>query len=238
LQRYVDAVGGKAALDIRSRTAAARESNTFGRVTEHYVYKFKWKAPDKVTATSTPYFMNVLPLSYPNGIFIFDGDNWSNSDRRRSRNEEREPLWQRALKHKYPYNEDPHFLMLRVIADPLMLTRASDLYSGLEVDAGPTEDHGLCVVQASGIDQWRYKRHDLLYFDAVSGLLRTWRIQAGVPPQKTYIHFQFNDYRTVGAVKFPFRVYFSFYDATFRFTEVEHNKPLADSEFVEKPAKP
>src|ERR1700678_3551603 len=46
LQRYVDAVGGKAVYDIQSRVMTARESEG-DRTTEHYVYKFKWKAPNK-----------------------------------------------------------------------------------------------------------------------------------------------------------------------------------------------
>jgi hypothetical protein len=47
LQRYVDAVGGKAVYDIQSRVMTARESEG-DRATEHYVYKFKWKAPTKL----------------------------------------------------------------------------------------------------------------------------------------------------------------------------------------------
>jgi hypothetical protein len=53
LQRYVDAVGGKAVDNIQSRTITARESIRSGRATEHYVYKFKWKAPNKVVAEGT-----------------------------------------------------------------------------------------------------------------------------------------------------------------------------------------
>jgi hypothetical protein len=241
LQRYVDAIGGDAVHHIQSRTMTTRESNNFRGRTEHYVYKFKWKAPDKVSAGSTPYLFNSLPISYPNGTFIFDGQDWSNFDRRRSRNEERDPPGQRELKHKYLYNEDPEFLEFRVLSDPLIIARAQDLYARLEV--GPnstetTETSGLCILRAHGIDQWRYQREDLLYFDASSGFLKTWKIQAGLPPHKTYVQFQFNDYRPVGAIKFPFYIYFDFYDATFRYTEVVQDKPLADSEFLEKPARP
>jgi hypothetical protein len=76
LQRYVDAVGGKAVYGIQTRAITARESN-LGFGTEHYIYKFKWKAPNKVAVGSTPYFFGVLPVSYPNGTFIFDGEGWS-----------------------------------------------------------------------------------------------------------------------------------------------------------------
>ena len=45
LERYVDAVGGKAALDLQSLNLTAKESECcgFGNETEYYTYKFKWK---------------------------------------------------------------------------------------------------------------------------------------------------------------------------------------------------
>ncbi len=46
LQRYVDAVGGKAVYDIQSRVMTARESEV-GRVTERYVYKFKMEGAEQ-----------------------------------------------------------------------------------------------------------------------------------------------------------------------------------------------
>ena len=237
LQRYVDAIGGKAVYDIRSRTMTARESEGNGG-TEHWVYKFKWKAPNKVAASSNPYLLNIIPVSYPNGTFVFGGEAWSNDDGRASRNEDRDPAWQRRLRHKYPYNESPHFLMLRVLADPLMLTRANELYGSFEVDRSAGEHPGVCVLRANGLDERRYRRQDIISFDAVTGLLRKWKIQAGLPLHKIYVQFQFGDYRQASTVKFPFFVYFDFYKDTFRYTRVLNNKALPDSDFVAKPAKP
>ncbi len=128
--------------------------------------------------------------------------------------------------------------MFRVVADPLMMTRASELYSSFETDSSVTDHLGLCVLRANGIDEWRYKRQDILTFDAATGLLRTWKIQAGIPPHKIYVQFQFEDYRPVGAVRFPFTVSFDFYKAKFRYTQVVNNKALPDSDFVSRPAKP
>ena len=240
LARYVDAIGGKAVFDIQSQRIKARESNpgTYGGGTEHYVYQFKWKAPNRVVAERKPYVLNVLPASYPNSVFIFDGTAWSNFERRMSRNEDRDPEWQRVLRHKFPYNESPHFLMLRVVADPLMIARASELYTSFQADRNYGVHPGLCVLRANGQDEWRGQREDVLYFDATTGFLRTWRIQAGPLPHKTYVNFEFADYRQVGAIRFPFQVYFDYYKAAFRYTEVVHNKPLPDSDFVAKPAKP
>ncbi len=118
-----------------------------------------------------------------------------------------------------------------------MLTRASQLYSGFDVSTELSRPGDLCVLLANGVDAWRNPRQDVLSFDAVSGLLKTWKIQAGTPLHKSYVQFQFRDYRALGAIKFPFEIYFDLYDATFRYTSVVQNKPLADSEFREKPAR-
>jgi len=234
LQRYIDAVGGKAVFDVQSRMMTAAESNSFRGATEHYTYKLKWKAPNKITAGSTPYLFNTIPVSYPNGTFIFDGEGWSNFDRRKSRNEESEPQSVRELRHKYPYNEDPFFMELRVVADPLMMTRANELYTSLELDTESNAQQGLCVLRGNGIGKFGFARHDLLFFDAKTGFLKTW--QVGI--QHKWYAFKFDDYRKVDAVMFPYYVYFDFYDATFRYTSVVQNKGVDDAAFVEKPASP
>ncbi|MGA3227543.1 MAG: hypothetical protein ABSC65_27510 [Acidobacteriaceae bacterium] len=239
LERYVEAVGAKAATAIQTRTATAHESTKgFGTEPDRYVYKIKWKAPNKVAVGNNPYIFNIFAVSYPNGAFIFDGKSWSNFDRRRSRNDERDPQWKRDLRAKYVYNEDPFFLELRVIADPLILIRADELYSSFEADTDSAEAPGLCVLRANQIRLPRNGRQDLLYFDAVSGLLRTWKVHTGFPPQNTLVQFQFDDYRQVGGIKFPFYVHLDFNDTTFQYTSVVHNQPLADAEFQEKPARP
>jgi hypothetical protein len=233
-QRYVDAVGGKAVFDIQSRVMTAKESKTFRGATENYTYSLKWKAPNKMTAGSVPYLFNTIPVSYPNGTFIFDGEGWSDFDRRKSRNEEREAQSVRELRHKYLYNEDPYFMELRVVADPLMMTRANELYASLELDTDSNGQQGLCVLRGNGIGKFGFTRHDLLFFDAKTGFLKTW--QVGI--QHKWYAFEFNDYRKVNSVMFPFHVYFDFYDATFRYTSVIQNKPLDDSAFLERPARP
>jgi hypothetical protein len=112
------------------------------------------------------------------------------------------------------------------------------LYSSFEADTKSTEAPGLCILRANQVRLWRNQRQDILYFDAVSGLLKTWKIQTGFPPQNTLVQFQFDDYRQVGAIKFPFHVYFDFNETTFRYTSVVQDEPLVDSEFLEKPKRP
>lgn len=237
LQHYVDAVGGKDVYGIESRSMTARESN-LGFGIEHYVYKFKWKAPNKVTAGSAPYVVGIIPLYYPNGTFKFDGEGWSDFLGRRPRYDDGTPQRQRELTARYPYNESPYFLELRVAADPLMATRAHDLYSGFEVDANLGGASGVCVLRASQFRLSRNKRQDTLSFDAASGLLKTWEIHTGFPPIETPVEFQFDDYRRVGAIKFPFYVHFSLNDTAFRYTRVEQNHPFADAEFRGKRHQP
>jgi len=239
LQRYVDAVGGNAAIrEIQTRTMEAREteSYSFASSLANYTYKFKWKAANRVVVKWTHVESMPLlkiPVPFASATFIFDGEAWSNSDGRASRNERNTPLWLRKLRSDFPYNDYPHFMMYRIAADPLMIVRANELYSNFEADQDPTSYPGFCILHAIGTNELRQKRRDNLYFDAVSGLLKTWEIQAGM--QKNQVHFQFDDYRQVGAVMFPFYVYFDYYNSTFRYTKVVHNQPVSDSDFVSKP---
>jgi len=142
------------------------------------------------------------------------------------------------LTAKYPYNESTYLLELRVVGDPLMVTRANDLYAGFEADPGSSESSGLCILRANQYRLLRNKRQDTLYFDAVSGLLKTWEINAGFPPNNNLVVFQFDDYRPVGPIKFPFYVHLDFNDTTFRYTKVHQNESLADAEFAAKAARP
>ncbi|MGA7342149.1 MAG: hypothetical protein WBE72_10085 [Terracidiphilus sp.] len=253
LQRYVEAVGGKAALDLESRTITAKESECCGFTgeTEYYMYKFKWKAPNRVTASDVPYFINILPVWYPNGVWRFDGESWSDFLGRKPFSDGSQPQQskdgtaqqqreakQRALTARYLYNEEPEFLAFRVAADPLVLIRANELYSSFEVDSDSTETPGLCVLRANQVRLRRNQRQDILSFDAASGLLSTWIVQTGFPPQNTPVQFRFQDYRQVGATRFPFYVYLDFHEMTFRSTSVVQNKPLPDSVFVAKPERP
>jgi hypothetical protein len=252
LARYVDAVGGKAALDVQTLAISAKESECcgFGGETEYYTYKFKWKAPNKVTASGVPYLINVLPVWYPNGIWKFDGESWSDFLGRRRWNggnssqqnvdgslQQQRELKQRKLTARYLYNDEAQFLAFRVAADPLVLIRANELYSDFEVDSDSAAIPGVCVLRANQVRLRRNQRQDILSFDAVSGLLNSWIIQSGFPPQNFPIQFQYQDYRPVGAIKLPFHVYIDFHNMTFRYTSVVQNKPLPDSVFAAKPRK-
>lgn len=226
IARYVAAIGGEAALDqVRTLVIDANESepHTFNpQETAHNRYTFKWRYPNQVVAQQH-YFVG-------SSAFIFDGTGWTNFDGRVSHNEDNTPAWRRKLRVDYPYNDYPSFLMFRVVANPLLLATTKNLYRGFEAIPGPPET---CVLKASGTDEWGRERQDTLSFDAKSGFLQTWAIQAGI--EATHLHFQFDDYRQAGVVKIPFSIYFDFYKATFRLTKVVPNAALSDTEFVASP---
>jgi hypothetical protein len=242
LQRYVDAVGGAVALQhIQTRLAEANESQpaTYKPTSqEHFKYRFKWKAPNKIVFRHTDYWFGVPVRTFLGmATFEFDGHDWSDFDGTLTRNEDRAPPRLRKLKADYPMFDGPFHMMARIIADPLMIARTKELYSSFEVSHNLEADSGLCVLRTSGPDN---RVHDMLYFDAETGLLKTWEIQtSGQPPSRDFhFHFQFSDYRQAGEVKFPFYIYFDYYQAIFRFTKVVHNLSLADSDFAPKPKKP
>jgi hypothetical protein len=226
LQRYVDAIGGEAAVNqVRTLVieAHASEPHTFNpQSTAHYQYRFKWRYPNQV-AVKRRYLLQTATS-------IFDGTAWSNFDGKVSHNEDATPLWRRELMAGYPYNDYPSFLMYRVAANPILLATTQNLYSSYET-LPSTE--GMCVLQAIGKNEWGRERRDKLFFDAKSGLLKTWAIQMGVP-DAIYVHFEFDDYQQSGDVNVPWSIYFDFYKTALRLTKVVPYAVLSDAAFVAK----
>ncbi len=230
LDRYVVALGGEIALrQVQTIIVKARESepHTFNPAsTRHSWYTLKWKAPDKVRARPR-YLLSLAD-------WRFDGKAWSIDTGQQSHNNDNQPPWRVKLKSEYPYNDDPPFMMYRITANPIMLATAKDLYASLELGSTDLQSPGTCVLFANGTNEYGARRRDILQFDAQSGLLKLWEIQIGSPRQVSYVRFTFSDYRPVAPIKIPFRIYFDFYQATFRLTKVTLNAPIADEEFVPK----
>lgn len=245
LQNYVTALGGEAAIQgIQTSEIETEETRpaTFKPTSlDHNRWKFKWKAPNKVQVKqmSTPFGIPGMPR-LPSSTFMFDGLAWSDYRGRVSHNEDRVPTLRRSLRAKYPYNDYPQNMMNRVVADPLIVARSGDLYASFTADSDFTASPGYCILHARGPDEFGYQRLDTLYFDAESGLLKIWRIQVGsryqanFSEQSNFVKFQFDDYRQVDAVKIPFSIFYSFYQANFHFTKVQFNAPLNDAEFIPK----
>lgn len=224
LQRYIDALGGKAAVEkLASRKAEADESepSSFNpRATNTYKYEFKWKAPNKAVIKSA-HVTKLMPWNLGSWRFVFDGTAWSDSRGQRLPPQRNEQLWRKRLMFDYPYNAQ-----WRVVADPLMFARPKALYSSFDV-VNDSSQPAFCILRAQGWDN----RLDRLYFDALTGLLKKWELQMVQPRNSLYITFQFDDYRQAGEVKFPFYVYVDYYKAAFHYTKVAHNMPLSDSDF-------
>lgn len=226
LRRYVGAVGGDEAIrQLETRAADANETEPYSfkpQETSTYKYHFEWKTPNKVVSRSKHVVrMFLAPLPFAKTHFVFDGERWSDFQGKSS-----QPRNEAAFRKRLVF-PNPFHAMLAVGADPLMVARPDELYSGFTLANDFTLYPGQCILEAQGIDG----RVDLLYFDAATGFLRAWKLQIS-QPRHSYVVFRFDDYRQVGDVKFPFYFYCDFYKAEFRYTKVIHNRPLPDESFV------
>ncbi|HEX7286778.1 MAG TPA: hypothetical protein VF532_11395 [Candidatus Angelobacter sp.] len=241
LQRYVDAVGGEAAVEkIESRVAEAKaiihSPEPFPMVSDTQ-FSLQWKAPNKVAVTG-------LGAWFAGGkaTWRFDGKLWYSPNGANS-------LENRSHRGMY-YQIN---MMYRLAADPLMMARAHAFYGRFEAAESSPGRPGLCVLKARrpgtpahGIFAFESSSSckdclapltdgllpDEFYFDAQSGLLKKWRAHEGwVSPG--YVEFQFDDYRETGTVRIPFHVHveFGILKATFLYTTIRHNVPLEDSVF-------
>lgn len=227
LERYMDALGGEAAIaQVRSLLIEAEETepHTFNpQSTAHQHFRFEWEAPNRILVKRR-YLLSTATV-------IYDGAAWSLYNGHVSHNEDATPEWRRRLM-AMPYNDSPEFQEFRMVADPLLLTRARELYSELRVAPGTP---GQCVLEARGTSEWGRERRDYLVLDGTTGLLRAWQVQAGQPGQEKHFEFRFDDYRRAGPVLIPYSVYYEFYQASFRLTKVVMNPAFQDSDFVAKP---
>jgi hypothetical protein len=227
LHRYIDAVGGDVAvgqlksLAIEARAVAPHTFNP--EATAHYTYALKWQAPNRV-AVHWQYLLSP-------GTGLFDGAHWSNFDGRISHNDDATPRSHLEMRARYPYNDSPQWMMYRITANPILLATDKGLYTRFENLSGLP---ATCVLRAYGETEWKTERRDQLTFDATTGLLQSWKIQAGVPDQISYVEFRFDDYRQAGSVKIPFSMYFDFYKTTLTVTGVLLNPRLTEAQFAPK----
>lgn len=227
LQRYIAAVGGSGAVSqLKSLAIEARaeEPHTFNpQKTAHYKYWFKWQSPNRV-AVHWHYLLSP-------GTGLFDGTHWSNFDGRISHNDDATPKSNLEMRARYPYNDSPQWMMYRIAANPIQLGTDKDLYSSFETLLSSPET---CVLRAYGKTEWNTERRDQLTFDATTGLLNKWKIQAGLPDQISYLEFRFDDYRQAGPVRIPLLMYFDFYKTTITVTHVIPNLLLTEAQFEPK----
>jgi hypothetical protein len=227
MRRYVDALGGEAAIrQVKSLRIETKETepHTFSPESmRNSRYWFEWQAPNRIRV----HWQYMLSP----GTQIFDGTAWSQRNGHAGSNPVKTPEWQRKLR-QLPYNDYPELQEFRVMANPLLLTAANELYRELTVVPGAP---GTCVVRGVGTSEYGCERRDFMDFDEGSGLLRSWRIQAGPPGREKYFEFRFDDYRRAGPIVVPYVVYYDFYRASFLVMKVAINDPIPNSDFVPKP---
>ena len=213
LQRYVDALGGRAALEgINTRIAEAEalEPSFKPGHSDKRKYVFEWKAPDKVVFKNHTAFLNT-------STFKFDGN----------------LLWSKmrgnpVLVGGNGDGNDPFAWMIRVMADPLMFANPQNLYLELKRPRYDfTAEHHFCVLHA--VPKSDPKREHILYFDALTALLRVLEIRY----RSGSYFISFDDYRDVSGVNFPFYVYCDIpLGIAVHFQKVVHNQPIRDAEFI------
>jgi len=204
LDRYVDALGGRAALDkVTTRTIKGALVGESGRT---YTLEIVEKAPNLGLATATS----------PDGNTLRDGFDGTTA-------------WNAAGSHVFP----SHGLEGARIARDFALFPVADakkLYprrfvTGKESIGG--ED--AYIVRAGGHGDVS----ETLYFSASSGLLLRRLVFTQTALGRYNEQTDFSDYREVDGVKIPFTVARMEVNTrhTGRFSEVKHNAPVEDSVF-------
>ena len=127
-QRYLDALGGAAAIaHAQSLLIEAKETepHTFHpQSMAHQRFRFEWESQNRILV-KRQYLLSTATV-------IYDGVAWSLYNGRVSHNEDATPELRRKLM-ALPYNDSPEFQEFRMVADPMLLTRARELYRALEV---------------------------------------------------------------------------------------------------------
>ena len=212
LQRYVDALGGSAALEgINTRIAEgeALEPSFKPGHPDKRKYVFEWKAPDKIIFKNRTAIFNTF-------TFKFDGESLWTTMRGKP-----------VLAGGKGEGNSPFTWMIRVMADPLMFANPRNLYLELKRPRYDfTTEHHFCILHA--VPKANPKGQHILYFDASTGWLRVLEIQY----RSGSLFIYFDDYRNVDGVKFPFYVYCDNPGIAIHFQKIVHNPPIGDADFV------
>lgn len=212
IDRYTRAIGGAAAIEKLKTQVSLGALTTTNRMTPPMTFSLEIyrQAPDKFLSVTTD--PRVTSYKGFNGVTGWEKDN------RGQHEAEGEDL-----------NE------LRRDADYFKYLKLRESYPSMRVlGKEKIEAREVYVVGATSRDNTRER----LYFDAATGLLVrrhvTFKTALGSIPEVT----DFDDYKEVGGVKFPFTVIWSRppFTATQKFTDIKINTPIDDAKF-EKPVK-
>ena len=203
LDRYVEAVGGKTAIEhVTSRVLKGSRIGADGVLVPEEVYA---KAPNKL----------LVITSYPNAP-IRVGFNGTEG-------------WAQNSRGTNSLNKD-QLMQLRFETEFYQPIRLKDIYSKLAVTTRTTiGDHEAYVVEASLSSGGSEK----LYFDAQSGLLLRRYTESNTVLGHLPLQIDYEDYRSVDGLKLPFMIRWSIPGRSWgrKITEAKQNAPLDDAQF-------
>jgi hypothetical protein len=206
VEKYVAAVGGKAALEkLTSRVAKGTfEMDQMPGTATEEIYE---KAPNKqLSITDAPNF-GVVKRAF-NGTA-----GWQDMPQTGLQDVTGNQL--AAMKRYSDFYRDIKLQELY----PKMTVKGKESVNG----------HDAYVVEATPAEG----AAELMYFDVDSGLLARAQTQAEGPNGTVTVESTFDDYREVDGIKLPFVIHQSMGDFgfTIRLTEVKHNVPIEDAKF-------
>ncbi|HEX8652383.1 MAG TPA: c-type cytochrome [Pyrinomonadaceae bacterium] len=205
LSRYVEALGGRAALEkLKTRVMKGSQIRFDGTASPLEIYQ---AAPNKLVAIVTT--ANGVVASGFNGTV-----GWS-----------RNPRGQRELSGE-------QLTQMKRTAEFYSGLRLKELYPKMTLEGKEKVGDREAYVIRTQVSE---KRVEKLYFDTQTGLLirnlgLDETILGYIPDQE-----DFSDYREVDGVKLPFNIQMSYVDPwigwTRKFTEIKHNVPVEDMKF-------
>jgi hypothetical protein len=209
LDKYVNAIGGKAALaNVSTRVVKGSRVNADGTVVPTEVYQ---KAPGKV----------LIVVNYPNNSFssAFDGaQGWSADSR--GPNEMAKDL----------------LLLTQRDAEFFYGTRFTQLYPDARVVGRQKVGEQEAYVVSATTPEGGTER---LFFDTQTGLLLQRYFEVKTPLGSFPFQIRYEDYRQVDGVTLPFALHWSRPGISWsrKITEVKHNVPVDDARFTRPAAK-
>lgn len=203
LDKYIDAIGGKAALaNISTRVVKGSRVNADGTVVPTEVYQ---KAPDKV----------LIVVNYPN-ISYFSAFNGAGG-------------WSRDSRGPTEMGKDLLAMTTRD-AEFFFGTRFTQLYTGAKVGAPrKVGDRDAYVVTATTAEGGTER----LFFDTTNSLLLQRHFEVKTPLGPYPFQIRYEDYRQVDGVMLPFTIQWSRPGIQWsrKVTEVKHNVPVDETKF-------
>lgn len=204
LDRYVQAIGGRAAIEkVKSRVLKGSRVGADGVLVPEEIYS---KAPNKL----------LVITSYPNLVFrtAFNGTKG----------------WAKSNQNTRDLNEEA-LSQLRREAEFYKETKLKEMYAKMVVlGKAMVGEREAYVIEATPADN---AEPDKLYFDVQTGLLLRKYSESKTVLGQFPSQLDYEDYREVDGIKIPFSLRWAIPGRTWgrKITEVKQNVPLDDAQF-------